>query len=331
MTKSSLETEDDTALNLRYMHQILEMVLVANTPSDSLDASTLLLSLSEGCDSIAIHFFSAFPIYQIKLLSKFPITDPACLPILDLFINMTSHECFAKSLTSEATDFLLCHAASDNPCPATELVCKILNNLTCNGEIAEQIGQLIPRFLLLLNNNLHEFSGLEYLVCAICNSCTNASPRLVLVNNFPSLIRLLSLSMDVPRVYTFAAALLKNCMFQMEFRDVFVKDGSRLGIKFIIASLLLPGMEPETFANDIPELFPILPHHIHGEQALRSNLEALLLLCTDLSGRTFLRDINMYALLRRVHLLLCEPACMEIINDIVSLLIRDEAQIYDRR
>ena len=140
-------------------------------------------------------------------------------------------------------------------------------------------------------------------------------------------MRLLSLSMDIPRIHPSAAALLKNCMFQMEFRDAFVKDESKLGIKFIIASLLLPGMEPETFANDIPELFPILPRYIHGEHALRSNLEALLLLCTDLSGRTFLRDINMYALLKRVHLLVCEPICMEIINDIVSLLIRDEAQV----
>ena len=80
MTTSSLETEDDTSSNLRCMHQILEMILVANTPSDSLDASTLLLSLSEGCDSIAIHFFSAFPVYQIKLLSKVPHHRPGMPP-----------------------------------------------------------------------------------------------------------------------------------------------------------------------------------------------------------------------------------------------------------
>lgn len=285
----------------------------------------MLLSLSGGSDSIAIQFFLAHPSYQIKVLSRFPITDPACLPILNLFINMTSYECFAESLTLETTDFLVNHAISNKICPATELVCKILNNLTCNKKITDAVNNLIPRFLSHLINNSRDYSDLDYLICVIGNSCTTESSRLTLVNNFPLFMHFLYFSTGVPRIFPLSAAVLKNCMFQSEFRDAFIKDESKSGIRFVVASLLPPDISPETFANDIPELFPFLPSHIQGEQALMLNLESLLLLCTDISGRIFLRNINVYALLKRMHLLINEAGCKEMIDDIVSLLIRDEA------
>ena len=237
---------------------------------------------------------------------------------------MTSHECFAESLTLEAIDFFVNHATSNKIHPATELVCKVLNNLTCNEKVARIISNLIPRFLSHLMNNSCDFSSLDYLIHAVGNSCIVESSRLVLVDNFPLFMRFLCFSMDVPRIFPLSTSILKNCMFQFEFRDAFIKDVSKSGIKFIIASLLLPDISPETFASDIPELFPILPSYIQGEQAMRSNLEALLLLCTDLPGRTFLRDIHVYAFLKQVDLLMNESDCKEIINDIVSLLIRDE-------
>ena len=325
MIESSLKVEQTVDLLSQHVLQIVEIILGTHVPSDSLDASTLLLSLSGGSDSIALQFFSAYPSYQIMVLSRFPITDPACLPILKLFINMTSHECFAESLTIEAIEFFASHSISKQRCPAIELICNVLNNLTCNKNAISTINDLMPCFLSHLISNSRDCSDLDYLIRAIGNSCTLESSRLALTNSFPLFMHFLCLSMDVPRIFPLSSAILKNCMFQSEFREAFTRDESTSGIRFIVASLLLPNISSEDLAGEIPELFPILPCYIQGEQGLRSNLEALLLLCTDISGRIFLRNMNIYALLKRVHLLMMDELdCKEIINDIVSLLVRDE-------
>ena len=253
------ETKDDFTLHSHHVLQILEIITTASNPGDSLDAARLLLSLSAGSDSVALQFFSAFPHHQINVLARFPIADPACLPILDLFINMTSHECFAKVLTPDAIDFLLAHVISGDACTATEPVCKILNNLTCNGGIAKRIGDLIPCFLSLLDKNPSDFPGLDYLICAIGNSCTLESSRRALADNFPLLSHFLSSSLNDPRLYSPTVALLKNCMFQAEFRDAFIMDESRSGIRFVLVASYFQALSQKHLQTTSPNCFPSCP------------------------------------------------------------------------
>ena len=104
----------------------------------------------------------------------------------------------------------------------------------------------------------------------------------------------------------------------------------------LLPRLLLPLCGPEEFDADDMELMPEEIQFLDTSKMresdpviMRTLLEALLLLCSTRHGRQVLRDRKVYPVLRVLHSAQDNTEVNGVIDEIVQLLMRDEANFDD--
>ncbi len=127
---------------------------------------------------------------------------------------------------------------------------------------------------------------------------------------------------------TGVASVIKNCCFETAKHD-YLLDPDAINI---LPYLLLPLCGPEEFPEDenenMPEELQLLEPDKKRETdpfTITIHADALLLLCTTRKGRMYLRDKNVYPIIRQLHLAVEHEDVGECCDKLVNVLMRDEA------
>lgn len=302
----------------------------------SIDSVTLLLNQND----------------LIKVLISFMVDqkDVSRLSCLAL-INLSSDEVNAKkllgvdhSISSEQVsdrEKIISNSLKHVLYKESELAdscCMLLCNLSRTCLLANHVVNLISDFELIINKLVDAFCDLKYNKKG-CN-LHYLAPFFSNISQSPSVIEPMCKSIE--RLISFTeykdsvirrggiVGLLRNFSFRTEKHGWLL---SRDGLN-ILPSLLLPLAGPEEFPESEMDKLPIELQYLPDSKERdpdpdirRMLLETLLQFCSHSEGRKFMRDQNVYLILRELHktekvrqvLLACE--------NVVDILIRTEEEI----
>ncbi|KAG5457556.1 MAG: hypothetical protein BJ554DRAFT_2391 [Olpidium bornovanus] len=117
-----------------------------------------------------------------------------------------------------------------------------------------------------------------------------------------------------------ADTVLKNCCFDADKHETILDEGKINALPYI----LLPLCGPEEFDDEDTEGMPEDRREVDPHLRL-TLIEALLLLTTSRMGRDTLRKRKVYPIVRTLHLAEKDEKVIEIAENLVNMLIRDEA------
>ncbi|KAG9663299.1 DUF383-domain-containing protein, partial [Aureobasidium melanogenum] len=127
------------------------------------------------------------------------------------------------------------------------------------------------------------------------------------------------------------ASTIKNASFDTDSHVKMLSTDETSGGLNILPYLLLPLMGPEEYEDkdmdSMPEELQLLPPDKTREPETDIqiiHLETLLLLTTTREGRDFMREKNVYAVIRELHLHTESPDVQEACDRVVQIIARDE-------
>jgi hypothetical protein len=127
------------------------------------------------------------------------------------------------------------------------------------------------------------------------------------------------------------ASTIKNAAFDTDAHETMLSTDETTGGLNILPYLLLPLMGPEEYDDKdmetMPEELQLLPPDKTREPETDIqiiHLETLLLLTTARVGRDFMREKNVYAVMRELHLHTDSPDVQEACDRVVQIIARDE-------
>ncbi|TIA28793.1 DUF383-domain-containing protein [Aureobasidium pullulans] len=127
------------------------------------------------------------------------------------------------------------------------------------------------------------------------------------------------------------ASTIKNAAFDTDAHAKMLSTDETEGGLNILPYLLLPLMGPEEYddkdMDTMPEELQLLPPDKTREPETDIqiiHLETLLLLTTTREGRDFLREKNVYAVIRELHMHTESPDVQEACDRVVQIIARDE-------
>ncbi|KAI4757418.1 DUF383-domain-containing protein [Aureobasidium sp. EXF-3400] len=127
------------------------------------------------------------------------------------------------------------------------------------------------------------------------------------------------------------ASTIKNAAFDTDAHETMLSTDESSGGLNILPYLLLPLMGPEEYDDKdmetMPEELQLLPPDKTREPETDIqiiHLETLLLLTTARVGRDFMREKNVYAVMRELHLHTDSPDVQEACDRVVQIIARDE-------
>jgi hypothetical protein len=127
------------------------------------------------------------------------------------------------------------------------------------------------------------------------------------------------------------ASTIKNAAFDTDAHSKMLSTDETAGGLNILPYLLLPLMGPEEYddkdSEGMPEELQLLPpdktREVENDIQI-IHLETLLLLTTTREGRDFMREKNVYAVMRELHLHTDSPDVQEACDRVVQIIARDE-------
>lgn len=125
------------------------------------------------------------------------------------------------------------------------------------------------------------------------------------------------------------ASIIYNCLFNSENHAILLKEPFN-----ILGYLLYPLAGPEEFDEDEVEKMPVDVQYLESDKKREEDpeirtllLKSLLMLCDTKNGRTFLRDNQVYPILREYHKWEKDPRIILACENVVDILIRTEEEI----
>jgi hypothetical protein len=127
------------------------------------------------------------------------------------------------------------------------------------------------------------------------------------------------------------ASTIKNAAFDTDAHSKMLSTDETSGGLNILPYLLLPLMGPEEYddkdSEGMPEELQLLPpdkaREVENDIQI-THLETLLLLTTTREGRDFMREKNVYAVMRELHMHTDSPDVQEACDRVVQIIARDE-------
>jgi hypothetical protein len=127
------------------------------------------------------------------------------------------------------------------------------------------------------------------------------------------------------------ASTIKNAAFDTDAHGKMLSTDETTGGLNILPYLLLPLMGPEEYddkdSEGMPEELQLLPPDKTREPESDiqiTHLETLLLLTTTREGRDFMRERNVYAIMRELHMHTESNDVQEACDRVVQIIARDE-------
>ena len=195
------------------------------------------------------------------------------------------------------------------------------------------INQLMDLFVKGADGTYNKNADYDYLSYVFADLAKHDDIRNYLVKRQPydSVIPLTKLKVftehksDVRRKGV--ASTLKNIAFDIPTHPEFLAEGD----VNILPYILLPLAGNETYDEDemldmLPDLQLLPPDKQRDPDAtiLKTHVETLLLLTTTRHGREYLREVNVYPLIRETHLRVDDVDLCEACDRLVQVLMRDE-------
>lgn len=124
------------------------------------------------------------------------------------------------------------------------------------------------------------------------------------------------------------ASTIKNVAFDIDSHPMLLSESEANLLPYI----LLPIAGSEDFSEEesskmLPDLQLLPPDKTResNPEIINTHVETILLLTTTKEGRTMMRDINVYPLIRECHLHVEDETVRESCDRVVQVLLRDEA------
>lgn len=261
--------------------------------------------------------------------------------VIQSIINLSSDEESSIRLLSIADGSLakgLLHLVMlHQPVELVEVSCMALSNLSrwkpC-GKIIwqalqqnEDIGGLEKLITLTCQDN----PSFDHLCLVLCNLSQHDDVRRELLksekNFFKQMLGSVAHSKSSFRRQGIVGAV-KNCCFDTEYHDWLLGEDVD-----VLSTLALPLAGPEEFDDDINDKLPLDLQYL-GDDKVREEvpeirlmlLEAITQLCATKKGRCFVRDKNIYYILRELHKWEKSKRVSVTCENLVDILIGDEPQ-----
>ena len=127
---------------------------------------------------------------------------------------------------------------------------------------------------------------------------------------------------------TGVASTIKNSLFDVQSHEKFMFDESINLLPYLLLPLTSGNDEiPEDEMLDLPEELQFLPPDKNREsdhQILATHVESLLLLSTTKSVRQYLREHQVYTIIRELHKAVEDDVVQDPCERIVQVLMRDD-------
>lgn len=195
------------------------------------------------------------------------------------------------------------------------------------------LNQLMDLFVKGADGSYNKNADFDYLSYVFADLAKHEDVRNYLIKRQPydSVIPLTKLKVftehksDVRRKGV--ASTLKNIAFDIPTHPDFLAEGE----VNILPYILLPLAGNESYDEDemldmLPDLQLLPPDKQRDPDAtiLKTHVETLLLLTTTRHGRDYLREVNVYPLIRETHLRVEDADLCEACDRLVQVLMRDE-------
>lgn len=123
------------------------------------------------------------------------------------------------------------------------------------------------------------------------------------------------------------ASTIKNSLFDVLAQDTLVFDPSVNLLPYILLPLAGPGEIDDEDMFKLPDELQLLPENKKRDpdhRILATHVESLLLLCATRSLRDFLREKNVYCIIRELHKVIDDEVVQEPCERLVNIIMRDE-------
>ncbi|ESO01458.1 hypothetical protein HELRODRAFT_82006 [Helobdella robusta] len=266
-------------------------------------------------------------------------------------LQLQAHKCLVN-LSAEHTTYNM--IASDKT--LTTLFEKIINNSSTekSREISEKVSMSlsnlahwkegaikIMNFLMKNDNSMvlyklieiffNNCASLHHLASFFSNLTQQKEARKLFLDKekliFQKLLAFVSFKESKIRQHGIVATV-KNCCFEID--DHLWLLGEQVDI---LPRLLLPLAGPEVFDDEDTEKLPIELQYLEDTKERESDptirkilIEAISQLCTTQAGRKIVKDANTYIILRELHKWEKDEACIEVLENLISILISEEPE-----
>ncbi|KAK6543291.1 hypothetical protein TWF694_000047 [Orbilia ellipsospora] len=314
-----------------------------------------LVGYSSGPQKSIFKASSLKPIKDLKILVRdHPNISENAVSIL---INLSDDRAVLTLLAND-DDFLeLLFSLITNPSyPAADYIAMLLANMAKHEVVPEKIlklkrekpkpewkvsdsenamDQLMDLFVKGSNKTLNKNANFDYLAYLFADIAGNTEGRkhFVKAQEYDKVIPITKLIVFTEHASLIrrkgVASTIKNSLFEISSHPKMALDSSVNLLPYLLLPLMGPEEYPDEESLDMPAEVQLLPPDKKRETdntVVAAHLESIMLLTTTREIREKLRELQVYPIIREVHLAVEDEEVRDICERIVNVLQRDEVE-----